>query len=96
MVIPILTTNVDSAAAWMNFVYDPVNAAKITAFVQYIPPCVGVRDELIKMGGDSAALANSPILFPDDATKQRLKIFADLTTADEIKIQNRFNKITGG
>jgi spermidine/putrescine transport system substrate-binding protein len=96
MVIPIKTTNVDSAAAWMNFVYDPVNAAKITAFVQYIPPCVGVRDELIKMGGDSAALANSPILFPDDATKSRLKIFADLSTADEIKIQNRFNKITGG
>jgi hypothetical protein len=48
------------------------------------------------MGGDSAKLADSPILFPDDATKTRLKIFADLTTADEIKIQNRFNKITGG
>lgn len=96
MVIPILTTNVDSAAAWMNFVYDPVNAAKITAFVQYIPPCVGVRDQLTKMGGDAAKLADNPILFPDDATKARLKIFADLSTADEIKIQNRFNKITGG
>jgi spermidine/putrescine transport system substrate-binding protein len=96
MVIPILTTNVDSAAAWMNFVYDPVNAAKITAFVQYIPPCVGVRDQLTKMGGDNAKLADSPILFPDDATKARLKIFADLSTEDEIKIQNRFNKITGG
>jgi spermidine/putrescine transport system substrate-binding protein len=96
MVIPILTKNVDSAAAWMNFVYDPVNAAKITAYVQYIPPCMGVKDELLKMGGDNAKLADSPILFPDDATKERLKIFADLTSAEEIKIQNRFNKITGG
>ncbi len=96
MVIPILTSHVDSAAAWMNFVYDPVNAAKITAFVQYIPPCVGVKEQLLSMGGDDAKLADSQILFPDDATKARLKIFADLPSADEIKIQNRFNSITGG
>jgi spermidine/putrescine transport system substrate-binding protein len=95
MIIPILTDHVDSAAAWMNFVYDPVNAAKITSYVQYISPVKGVRDELVKLGGDSAALADSQILFPDDATKKRLKIFADLSASQDLELQQRFNKITG-
>ena len=52
----------------MNFVYDPVQAAQLTAYVQYISPVKGVREELIKMGGDAAALADSPILFPTPRT----------------------------
>jgi spermidine/putrescine transport system substrate-binding protein len=79
----------------MDFVYDPVNAAKITNYVQYISPVKGVRDELVKMGGDSAALADSQILFPDDATRARLKIFADLTAEQDLDLQERFNKIIG-
>ena len=95
MIIPILTEHVDAAAKWMDFVYDPVNAAKITAYVQYISPVKGVRDQLVKMGGDAAQLADSQILFPDDATKARLKIFADLSAKEDLELQERFNKITG-
>jgi len=95
MIIPNGATNTNSAAAWMDYVYDPVNAAKITAFVQYLSPVKGVRDELVKMGGESAALADNPILFPDEATAKRLFIFASLKSADELELQNRFNKITG-
>ena len=72
MVIPIQAANGVAAAQWMNFVYDPVNAAKITAYVQYVSPVIGVRDELVKLGGDAAALADSPLLFPSDEDKTRL------------------------
>ena len=64
MVIPKGAPNAFAAADWMNFVYDPVQAAQLTAYVQYVSPVKGVRDELIKMGGDAAALADNPILFP--------------------------------
>ena len=30
------------------------------------------------MGGDAAALADSPLLFPDDATRRTRYVFADL------------------
>ena len=61
-----------AAAKWMNFVYDPVNAAQITAYVQYVSPGRrACRRSCVKMGGDAAALADSPLLFPDDATKAR-------------------------
>ena len=63
MVIPKGAKNIDAAAKWMDYVYDPVHAAKIAAFVQYVSPVDGVQDELRKMGGEAAALADSPLLF---------------------------------
>ncbi|CAN0340147.1 unnamed protein product, partial [Phaeothamnion confervicola] len=69
--------NVESAASWMNFVYDPVQAAQITAYVQYVSPVVGVRDQLVALGGDAAVLADSPYLFPSDEVAP-LKVFADM------------------
>ena len=80
----------------MNYVYDPVNAAKITAYVQYVSPVVGVQDELVKLGGDAAKLAESPLLFPDDETRQRLHVFADMEPDVEQRITDRFVSITGG
>ena len=48
MVIPKGSQNIDAAAQWMNFVYDPVQAAQITAWVGYVSPVDGVREELEK------------------------------------------------
>lgn len=83
------------AASWMDFVYDPVNAARIAAEVQYISPVEGVRDELIKMGGDAAALADSPLLFPDDETASRLRSWGNLDEDEEARFDERFASITG-
>ena len=96
MVIPIGAANGVAAAQWMNFVYDPVNAARITAYVQFVSPVVGVRDELIKLGGDVAALADSPLLFPDEETKAQLHVFADMPAELDQTITDRFVTITGG
>ncbi|MET0459051.1 MAG: spermidine/putrescine ABC transporter substrate-binding protein, partial [Ilumatobacteraceae bacterium] len=96
MVIPIGAPNGVAAAKWMDYVYDPVNAARITAYVQYVTPVVGVRDELIKLGGDAAALADSPLLFPDEAIRSRLHVFADLPADVDQEITDRFVTITGG
>ena len=96
MVIPTGAPNAFAAADWMNFVYDPVQAAQLTAWVQFISPVKGVRDELIKMGGDAAALADSPILFPTEEDAARLHVFADLPEEIDIAITERFLSITGG
>ena len=41
MVIPKGSPNAYAAADWMNFVYDPVQAAQLTAYVQYVSPVEG-------------------------------------------------------
>ena len=96
MVIPRHADNAAGAARWMNFVYDPANAACITAAVQYISPVIGVRDELRKLGGDAAQLADSPILFPDDETRQRLYTWGGLAADVEDDLDARFTTLTAG
>ena len=90
MVIPRGTTNLAAAGEWMDFVYDPANAALITAWVQYISPVVGVREELQRLGGDAAELARNPILFPDDATSRRLFTWGGLPIEVEDRLDERF------
>lgn len=96
MVIPKGAPNAFAAADFMNFVYDPVEAAQLTSWVQFISPVKGVRDELVNMGGDAAELAESPILFPREEDTARLHVFADLPDELDARITERFLDITGG
>ena len=100
MVIPKGAPNGVAAAEWMNFVYDPVQAARLSYWVQYISPVKGVREELLKMAedpefADAADLANSPILFPDEATSSRLKVFATLPEELDTRLTDAFLALTG-
>jgi spermidine/putrescine transport system substrate-binding protein len=86
----------DSVAAWMDYVYDPVNAARITGYVQYPPPVKGVREELAKSDDpEIAALAESPLLFPDPEVAARLHGFATLDEEVEAEYDEAFSRITG-
>jgi spermidine/putrescine transport system substrate-binding protein len=95
MVIPRGAPNVVAAARWMNYVYEPENAAKITEWVQYISPVRGVKEILLASGGEAAELADNPQVFPDEATTERLKVFAEIVGDEEMAIQKRFNEIVG-
>ncbi len=85
----------EQAAKWMDYIYDPVNAARITATVQYISPVDGVRDELVKLGGETAKLAESPLLFPSDEEIARLQSWGALSETEEAKFDERFATIIG-
>ncbi len=96
MIIPKGAPNGYAAAEFMNFVYDPVQAAQLTYWVQYISPVKGVRDELIKLGGDAAELAESPILFPTEEDAARLNVFAPLPDEVDARLTDTFLRIIGG
>ncbi len=92
MVVPKGAPNIDAAAQWMNFVYDPVQAAQITTWVGYVSPVAGVREEVEKLDAD---LANDPLVFPDDATLANTKGFASLPEDVEAEYDAAFSAITG-
>ena len=92
MVIPKGASNIDAAAQWMNFVYDPVQAAQITTWVGYVSPVAGVQEEVAKLDAD---LANDPLVFPDDATLANTKGFAPLTEEVEAEYDAAYSAITG-
>ena len=90
MVIPAGAPNVAAAGAFMDFVYDPANAARITEWVQYISPVLGVEEELLRLGGAAADLARNTVLFPDPATRARLFTWGGLDQADEDALDEQY------
>jgi spermidine/putrescine transport system substrate-binding protein len=64
--------DVFTASTYMNFVYDPEVAAKIAAYVNYVTPVKGAKEEAAKIDPE---LADNPLIFPDDATLSKVVIF---------------------
>ena len=93
--IPYTTDKADLASQFINYFYDPKNAAILTAYIQYISPVDGVPAELTKMGGKAAKLVDNPLVNPTDEFLSTLAIFGPLGPADEEKFDKRFAEITG-
>ena len=55
--------SVATASTYMNYVYDPAVAAKIAAYVNYVPPVKGAKEELLKIDPE---IANNTLIIPDD------------------------------
>jgi spermidine/putrescine transport system substrate-binding protein len=64
--------DVFTASTYMNFVYDPKIAAKIAAYVNYVTPVKGAKEELAKSDPETAA---NPLIFPDEATLAQVSGF---------------------
>jgi spermidine/putrescine transport system substrate-binding protein len=92
MVVPKGAKNAENAAKWMNFVYDPEQAAQITAWNMYVSPVKGVREIIAESDPE---LAENPLVFPDEATNSRLRSFAQLSEEEEAKFDEAFSAITG-
>jgi spermidine/putrescine transport system substrate-binding protein len=93
--IPFTSDKADLASEFINYFYDPKNAAILTTFIQYISPVDGVPAELSKMGKDAAALVDNPLVNPTDEFLETLAIFGPLGPDDEEKFDKRFAEITG-
>ena len=64
--------SVPTASTYMNYVYDPVVAAQIAAYIKYVTPVKGAKEELAKIDPE---LANNPLIFPDDNTLSQVNQF---------------------
>ncbi|MFT7474986.1 MAG: spermidine/putrescine transport system substrate-binding protein [Verrucomicrobiales bacterium] len=93
MVIPKNAVNYANAALWMNWAYDPQNAAEITIFNQYVSPVLGVQDVLRARGGAEAELAENPLIFPDNDTRNRLFTWGTLDLETELEIEAEFDSL---
>jgi spermidine/putrescine transport system substrate-binding protein len=92
MCIPLAAKNKGQAEAWINFYYDPVNAATIEDYVNYVCPVKGAQDELLKNDPD---VANNPLIFPPADWVTRLRQFRALTADEETAWSKAFDTATG-
>ena len=95
MLMPRGARHSQEVARWLNWVYEPVEAARIAAAVQYISPVQGVREVLAKDPA-TAPLANNPLMFPEAAMQKTLHVFGPLSDQEEARWEERFAQITEG
>jgi spermidine/putrescine transport system substrate-binding protein len=92
-VIPYTTQNQKGAEAWINYVYDRANYAKLVAFTQYVPVLSDMTDELNKI---DPKLASNPLINPPQASIDKLKSWADLTDEQTQEFNTMYAAVTGG
>ena len=72
--------SVATASTYMNYVYDPAVAAKIAAYVNYVPPVQGVKEELLKIDPE---IANNTLIIPDEALLAQLNQYDSAALAND-------------
>lgn len=93
MVIPYTTQNQKAAEAWINYVYDRANYAKLVSFVQYIPVLSDMTEELEKIDPESAS---NPLINPPQEVLDKAKGWAALTDEQTQEYNTAYAAVTGG
>jgi spermidine/putrescine transport system substrate-binding protein len=92
MLIPAGAEHKANAEKLMNYFYDPVVAARVAAYVQYISPVKGAGEELLKT---DPALAENPLIFPSDELLKRAYSAMTFTPEQAAKYNDAWAKLIG-
>lgn len=92
MQIPVGAPHAYTAEVFMNYVYDPEVQAPITEYVNYVCPVKGVKEIIEKKDPELAA---SQLIFPDEETFEKAYIFRDTSSAEELVLDEAFQKVLG-
>jgi spermidine/putrescine transport system substrate-binding protein len=93
MVIPVGAPNATAAYAFMNYVYEPKNAAKITEYTHYLSPVAGVREVLAKT---APSLIHNQLIFPSKQFTSKCSPEPELSGEEEQKVTAAWNAVING
>lgn len=91
--IPMGATHKRNVEELINFYYDPANAAILAAWVNYVTPVVGAKEEAIKL---DPALAENQLIFPSEEFLKNTHGFRSLTGKEELAFSKAFQEILLG
>ncbi len=92
LLIPIGSPYKANAEQVLNYYYDPAVAAEVAAYVNYICPVQGAKEEIAKI---DPALAENPLIFPDANTLSQVRVFRALSPEEESTFSTEFQKTLG-
>ncbi|MCV7192892.1 polyamine ABC transporter substrate-binding protein [Mycolicibacterium brumae] len=93
MAIPYTTANQKGAEAWIDYIYDRANYAKLVAFTQFVPVLSDMTDELAKI---DPALATNPLINPPQDIQDNLYTWPALTDELTQEFNTIYTSVTGG
>ena len=92
MMIPKGSANKANAEAFMNYYYDPVNAAELAAYIWYVSPVTGAKEAVMDIAPE---LADSELIFPTEATLSNAHIVKAFTEEEEAIVNQAVAAATG-
>ncbi|WP_406391809.1 spermidine/putrescine ABC transporter substrate-binding protein [Streptomyces sp. NBC_00887] len=96
LMIPNLAAHKRNAERLVDYYYEPEVAAELATWVNYVCPVPAAREILASSKDEeTAALAEDPLIFPDDAMRERLAIARDITSEERTGFAKKWNSIVG-
>ncbi len=92
LLVPIGATHKANAEKLMDYYYDPVNAATVAAYVNYICPVEGAREAMEAIDPE---LVENPLIFPTDEYLANAHVVRTLTPEEETDFNDRFQTAIG-
>ncbi|MFD0151930.1 ABC transporter substrate-binding protein [Streptomyces sp. NPDC055721] len=92
LMVPAQATHKTNAEKLIDYYYELPVAAQLAAYINYVCPVDGVKDELTKIDPE---LANNTLILPDKAMAKKSRAFRSLTSAEETAYEEKFAKLIG-
>jgi spermidine/putrescine transport system substrate-binding protein len=92
LLIPNKARHKTNAERLIDYYYEPPVAAQLAAYINYVCPVDGVKEELAKIDEDAA---NNPLILPDKAMAKKSRAFRSLSSEEETAFEQKFAKLTG-
>jgi spermidine/putrescine transport system substrate-binding protein len=92
LMVPIGSPHKTNAEKLMDFYYDPAIAAEVAAYVNYICPVEGAKEEMEKI---DPSLVDSPLIFPTEEDLANVQVFRSLDPDEETTYSESFQKVIG-
>lgn len=93
MIIPNMASHQLNAERWINWYYDPKIAALLAAYVWYVCPVVGAREEMENI---DPTLVDNPLIFPTEEYLAATHAFMALTEAQMRDYEGEYADVSGG
>jgi spermidine/putrescine transport system substrate-binding protein len=92
LLIPNKARHKKNAERLIDYYYEPPVAAQLSAYINYVCPVAGVREELAKIDPE---LASNTLIIPDAAMAAKTHSFRSLSSAEETAYEQKFSKLIG-
>lgn len=92
MLVPAKARHKTNAEKLMDYYYEPPVAARLAAYINYVCPVDGVREELARI---DEGMASNTLILPDKAMAARSHSFRSLTSTEETAYEEKFAKLIG-
>ncbi|WAZ24450.1 spermidine/putrescine ABC transporter substrate-binding protein [Streptomyces cinnabarinus] len=92
LLVPNKARHKTNAERLIDYYFEPQAAAELAAYINFVCPVEGAKEELAKIDEDAA---NNPLIIPDKAMAAKSRAFRSLSSKEETAFETKFAKLTG-